>query len=229
MKTVGSFYCFVRSSIDFGMRYGIRFLKIVLFLSVLNTSSFAQIDDERVEVDTIEQISKLPKNTKMRPMNVENVFIGSYFSMYFTSYFFLDISPFAGYIIGDMFAVGVGGTYIYSALFTSSGLALENNIFGGRIFANFRPFKEERFLRGIYAHVEGEYLNRKINPSSLQSDREWVPAVNAGIGYSTQFSQGFSFISEFLINILYFSQIPNGISPVYSTPWQYRIGVNYTF
>ncbi len=120
--------------------------------------------------------------------------------------------------------LGIGGTYIYM----SNG-TLSDNIYGGRIFANFRPFPEVKGVKGLYAHVEGEYLNHTEVSSNNTLIRKFVPAVNLGVGYNTAFDKGFAFTVELLVNPVWFEQRKQGIPTVYNTPWQYRVGIYYAF
>ena len=200
--------------------------------------SFAQIDDgemidDEVIDNTVIKNDKKDKKLKERKnfFKVDNIFIGTTFFFSFgPRSFYLDVSPYVGYLFGKYIGVGVGAAYVYRAVPISPNFVVSDHIYGGRLFANVRPFPDMRGLKGLYAHMEGEYLNHQVGIRSNGAPvRESVPAMNIGLGYNTSFSKGFAFTSEILINALWFSQVQQGILPVYNTFWQYRLGIYYAF
>ncbi|WMX16153.1 MULTISPECIES: hypothetical protein [unclassified Aureispira] len=212
------------------MQYKLFFLLIILLGAQI---SFAQVDtlpDDEV-IDNTVIINDNVKDRKYKePKNkfkVENLFIGMTFSLSFGQYVFVDVSPYAGYLLGKYVGLGIGGTYIYSAYFNGVQY-IGDNVYGGRVFANIRPFPEVRGVKGLYAHVEGEYLNHtQYNGGRLI--RAFVPAINVGLGYNTSFDKGFSFTAELLVNALWFGQRKALQPTVYNSPWQYRLGLYYAF
>jgi len=208
------------------------------FLFLLFTLCIAQLsfgqktdtlpDDEVIDNTVIinnetDKKYKEPKNT----FKVDNLFVGMTFSLSLGQYVFIDVSPYVGYLLNKYVGLGIGGTYIYTAYFNGRQY-VGDNVYGGRLFTNLRPFPETNGLKGVYAHVEGEYLNHtEYNNGRLI--RRFVPAVNVGLGYNTSFSKGFSFTTELLINALWFGQVNNFQATVYTSPWQYRVGLYYAF
>jgi hypothetical protein len=207
-------------------------LALMLWLCL---NSQAQIEDEVIEDEAIENNAVLKnnkKNNKKKGLNrlkaADNIFVGMNFSFSFSTLFFMDISPYGGYLFGKYVGVGLGGTYIYFANLNSPGI--NDNIYGGRLFVNLRPFPDMKGLKGVYAHLEGEYLNHTYAFSGVNPLREFVPAVNVGLGFNTAFDKGFAFTTELLINALWFSRQNNpGLRNIYNIPWQYRIGIYYAF
>jgi hypothetical protein len=210
-----------------------KLLIIAFFTLFFCSNILAQEPDDEGYDDTT--ISSNPQEEPQKKLNLENVFIGSTFSLDINSSFlFIDISPFGGYHLTPNLGVGAGFTYIYETPIQPNSGLTDNNIFGARLFINWRPFPESSVMpsiTGVYVHLEGEYLNRSIGPTIRGfSQREWVPAVNVGLGYNYNFNEGFSFIAEFLVNALWFHQTQNNtITPVFRFPFQYRIGVSYAF
>lgn len=215
------------------------FLGLIIIL-ITTEFSFGQIkdeiyDDEKIDntVITNDKKNKNKKELKDRKeskFKADNIFVGTTFSFAFGNPFFLDISPFGGYLFGKYLGVGIGATYVYQALFYQTGPPDEVHIYGGRLFVNVRPFPEIKGVKGLYAHVEGEYLNTETGfTNSGTSIRSFVPAINVGLGYNTAFDKGFAFMTEILINAMWFSQRANFQPTVYNAPWQYRIGVYYAF
>lgn len=215
-------------------------LFVLLFIVFSAQLSFGQVKDEIYDDETIDNtvISNDKKKNKKKDLKdrkgskfkVDNVFVGTTFSLVFGNPLFVDVSPFGGYLFGKYFALGIGGTYIYSATYLTNGAVYDTHIYGARVFANVRPFPEIRGVKGLYLHVEGEYLNHEDGYTTGGVPiRKFVPAVNVGLGYNTAFDKGFAFMTEILINPLWFSQLQSGVRPVYGTPWNYRIGIYYAF
>jgi hypothetical protein len=207
-----------------------QLLFLILILMTANLS-YAQIDDEVIDDETVVTNNKNNEklNNKKSKVKIDNLFLGTTFSFVFGQYLFVDFSPYVGYHIGKYAAAGIGATYIYSAFYPGAGIPpITDHVYGGRIFVNLRPFPELRGLKGLYAHVEGEFLNH-AEVNNRQIVRKVVPAVNVGIGYNTAFDKGFAFTAELLVNALWFGQYAQGTPTVYNSPWQYRIGVYYAF
>ena len=205
---------------------------LILMLLFSTSQVFAQIyddeiiEDEKVELKQNEKINRKPQKDRALSANkIENLFVGLNFSLGISNTFYLDVSPYAGYKFGDMLGVGAGLTYIYFADIINR---YDDNIYGGRLFVKFRPFKEQRFLNTFNLHAELEYLNHSEYVNG-QLERVFVPAVNVGLGYNTNFSKGFAFSFDFLINVLWFQRINQGLSNIYSIPWMYRTGIYYAF
>lgn len=204
----------------------LKSLLLIFFLFFSFQNAFAQvIDDEKIDDAVIDAKTK-EKNQKIKEpkksFKVDNIFVGTTFSLIFGNYLFIDISPYGGYLFGKYLGVGVGATYIYYGDIMTGRY---DHIYGARVFANLRPFPDMKGLNGLYAHLEGEYLDHTVGTGK----REGVPALNLGFGYNTAFDKGFAFTAELFVNALWFGQVQQGILPVYNSPWQYRIGVYYAF
>lgn len=218
-------------------------LSLCCFLLLGTQNTFAQVNDEIYDDEVIdEQINNKKTNKKGakktpkldeegKPISpVKNMFVGTDFSIFFNGRtFFIGLSPYIGYRLADVIALGVGGVYEYAF---DSYYRLSNNVFGGRVFARIRPFVNVRTLQNIYAHLEAEYATSRIvdkqNSTSNNRILQQVsaPAVNVGLGYTTQFGKGFGFTTEILVNVLYFN--PN-IPTLSNAPWEYRVGLYYGF
>lgn len=204
----------------------------LLFCCLLSYSAWAQPerdfpDDEQIDTTNIERVDDPSQMRQRKPLKVDNLFIGMTFSLFFGNTIFVEGSPYVGYLLGDYIGLGVGGTYIYIARFNGTQY-IGDNIYGGRVFANLRPLPQVPSLRSLYIRAEGEYLNRAEFRNG-RTIRNFVPAVNLGLGYNTAFDNGFGFTMEFLVNALWFEQVNTGQQPVYDSPWQYRLGIYYAF
>lgn len=211
-----------------------RFIFLTLVVLVCTTAPvWAQPetdvpDDERIDTTIVNRQENEMRERK-NPLKVENLFIGMTASLLFGNVIFVEGSPYVGYLLGDHIGVGIGGTYIYTAFFNGTQY-VGDNVYGGRLFVNLRPLPKVRALQGVYLHAEGEYLNHSEWDAALgRVVRRFVPAVNLGIGHNTSFDKGFGVTTELLINALWFEQINSNQRPVYTSPWQYRIGIYYAF
>lgn len=220
------------------MKYSL-ILTLFTFLLLGTQHSFAQVDDEIYDDEVIDEQKnekKRPKKTAKLDENgkpespVKNMFIGTDLGLFFGGRtFFVGLSPYIGYRLANVIALGVGGVYEYAF---DSYSKLSNNVFGGRVFARIRPFTNVRTLKSIYAHVEAEYATSRIVDNRNGANSGGVlqqisaPALNVGLGYTTQFEKGFGFTTEILVNVLWFN--PN-IPTLSNAPWEYRIGFYYGF
>lgn len=211
-----------------------RQVLLLLFILFGAQAAWAQVDTEVPDDEVIDNttIKNDPKDRKKikeekQAIKVDNLFIGTTFSLSLGQYVFVDVSPYVGYLLGKYVGLGIGGTYVYSAYFNGAQY-IGDHVYGGRVFANLRPFPEVRGINGVYLHLEGEYLNHtEYFKGNLI--RRFVPAVNVGLGYNTSFDKGFSFTAELLVNALWFGQVQAGQAPVYNSPWHYRLGIYYAF
>ena len=210
-----------------------RFLFSLVLLCCLNVNFlWAQPerewpDDEQMDTTSVQEFSTDPIKDQKAPFTAENFFIGMTFSLFFGNEIYVEGSPYVGYLLGDYIGVGLGGTYIYNAVFNGTRY-ISDNVYGGRVFINLRPLPQVGTLRGAYLRVEGEYLNHSEFLGG-RVIRRFVPAVNLGIGFNTSFDNGFGITTEFLVNALWFDQVANNQTPVYNSPWQYRLGIYYAF
>ena len=208
------------------------FFLLIFFCCLSQTPLWAQPerevpDDERIDTTSVKAPTNEPLQRRNQPLKVENLFIGMNFSLFFGNVIFAEGSPYVGYLLGDHIGLGIGGTYIYTAVFNGTRY-VSDNVYGGRVFVNLRPLPKVAALRGVYAHVEGEYLNH-TEFTNGRFIRRFVPAINVGLGYNTSFDKGFGITTEILVNALWFQQVNAGQAPVYNSPWLYRIGLYYAF
>lgn len=198
-----------------------------LLLLVAATTCFAQntdslppyADDEIIDNNKVKPGKKM-KEGKKGP-ELTGLFVGSTVGLFFLRTISVDIAPYVGYRVGKVFAAGVGVPYSFNYDLQRRDIW---HIYGGRLFAQVRPFGSMRsgMLTNMYFHAEGEYLTA-IDPSS--GARESWPNLNVGIGWTSNFEKGWAFTTEILLNVFRLVPSINSYSPVY----QYRLGFRYNF
>lgn len=198
-----------------------------LWLGIVASAQAQYVDDERV--DSVTNSVRRPR----KRFNPENMIVGTHFAVGFSNGLSGSLAPYAGYRVFDMLAFGAGVSYLfnmnsyYNTLRTSS-------VYGASAFLRVRPFAEGYF-RSLYLHGELEVLHAELaNPSynpSLpnsgipQTIARTGPRANVGLGYATNFADGWGFTIEYLYNVLHYQ---NSL-PIYASPFIYRVGAYYGF
>jgi hypothetical protein len=100
-------------------------------------------------------------------------------------YFRISIEPMVGYKITPKFSVGAKLMYEYIKYSTASETTYNN--YGSSIFSRFRVIPQ------FYIHAEFAYysyqFSTKISGTTITSNRDWVPFLLLGAGYSQQISK----------------------------------------
>ncbi len=129
------------------------------------------------------------------------------------------LSPAIGYTPSAKFfqnrlMVGVGVTYMYYRL-KYQGYTYESNIYGGRVFGRFMV------TNAFFAYLEYELLNSP--PYQVYyyavAERVWVNSFFVGGGYLLRFSNRGGIMLSLLYNVAW-----TPVNPVYSSPWNLRVG-----
>lgn len=201
---------------------------------VLGAATVAQaqyVDDE--QVDTMQRQSNTAKQRPLTKFSPKNMIVGSHLTFGFYNGVSGSVAPYVGYRFFDLLAVGAGVSYAFSTT-TYYNNVRTSSVFGASIFGRVRPMREGIF-RSLYLHGELEALHAELanpsyNPSVPSSGIPQTIAraesrANVGLGYATTFSDGWGFTVEYLYNVLHY----RNATPIYSTPFIYRIGVYYGF
>ncbi len=96
-------------------------------------------------------------------------------------YFRVSAEPMVAYKVTPKLSAGVKLMYEYIKYSTASETTYNN--FGGSIFSRFRVIPQ------FYIHVEFAYYSYQYSSKILSSEREWVPFLLLGGGYSQQLSK----------------------------------------
>jgi len=208
------------------MKKTTSFLLFLALLFVSNNQLFAQYDDEKIDSNRVE-IDQQPGKER-KPFTPKGLFVGSILNVAFFNGLFAEISPYVGYRVFDLLAVGVGTGY-------SVNISIQNQYnyqgYNLRAFAKLRPIKEGGFSQlyfyGEYAQLVGFFNNAAYNPASPTAAR-YVRrsgiATNVGFGYTNNFAEGFGITTEFLYDISFDRTVS-----IQNSPFSMRFGVYYGF
>jgi hypothetical protein len=197
-------------------------LTILALLAFLGHSiSFAQ---ETPPTDTIEQeqVTEAPAQPAETPPPTQEappqqkksakdkIYFGGYVNMSFGNYTIIGIEPMIGYKLIPRLSIGAKIRYDYiqdkrfDETYTSSS-------YGASIFSRLV------LVRGLYAHVEYAGYNYKRYIESGESEREWVPFLLVGAGYTLRVGKRASVNAQVLFDVLQDNQSPyKNWEPFYS-------------
>ena len=154
-----------RSSNHFSIYIGLLSLALI----ILFQSAHAQPED-----------GNLQKKSDLK----SHLFFGGGFGLQLGSVTLIELSPLAGYKVTPKLAIGLSPTYKYysykNPYYPSS--RLENNVYGGSIFARYMIFEN------IFAHAEYESLFYNIKVTGYPTDMRQYNSVLVGGGYRQQIS-----------------------------------------
>lgn len=201
------------------MKAKLTILALLLFLG--HSVSFAQ---ETPPADTTqqEQVTEAPEQAAETPPPTQEaapqqkksasdkIYFGGYMNLSFGNYTIIGIEPMIGYKLIPRLSIGAKFRYDYiqdkryDETYTSSS-------YGASIFSRLI------LVRGLYAHVEYAGYNYKRYVESGESEREWVPFLLVGAGYSLRLGKRASVNAQILFDVLQDDQSPyKNWEPFYS-------------
>ena len=193
---------------------------LLLLLLGLVQQGFAQIDDEAIDTSTVQNTDS---RKEREPFEPKNFIIGSVVNFAFNNNGIGgELSPYVGYRIFDMLAVGVGGGYAFNSAFGGNYSLYGYNF---RAFGRLRPVREGLFST-VYFAGEYQWLINSF-PVSTTSNRRNVRrgvATNVGLGITSNFSEGWSYFTEVMYDFSY-----DNYSSMRGTPLTVRFGFQYGF
>ena len=199
------------------MKTKLSFLILLAFLGA--SISFSQdtppqdtINQEQITEDPIQ-----PSPPKQKKSLSDKLYFGGYFNMSFGQYTVIGIEPMIGYKLIPRLSVGAKVRYNYVQDKRYVETYTYSN-YGASIFSRLLLF------RGLYAHAEYAGYNYKYYYETGGSDRQWVPFLLVGAGYTMRVGKRTSLNAEVLFDVL-----QNDKSP-YSR-WEpfYSVGVGVGF
>ena len=133
-------------------------------------------------------------------------------------YFRIAVEPMIGYKVTPKLSAGVKLMYEYIKYSTASERTYNN--FGGSIFSRYRVIPQ------FYIHAEFAYYSYKYSSKFLgsPSEREWVPFLLLGGGYSQQISKNTWAYAQALWDVIQDDKSPY----LGSEPW-ISVGVGVGF
>lgn len=107
----------------------------------------------------------------------DKIYFGGNVGLSFGSYTMIGIYPMVGYKLTPKLSAGIklAYEYIQDKRYTTD---YETSNYGGSLFARYRVFQP------IYLHAEYATLNYELYSFDGSSEREWIPFVLVGAGFS---------------------------------------------
>jgi len=143
------------------------------------------------------------------PNFFDRVYTAGGFSMQLGDITYIELSPAAGYMVNNMFSVGLGFTYRYLKI---KYYNFDTSIYGYRLFARHN-LSHQFFLYAEYENLQNEVFYAD------GSQREWVDGVFGGGGLQQPIGKKASFVVMGLYNFAY-----DPIRSPYNSPWVFRVG-----
>lgn len=176
-----------------------------IFLLIIS-SSLIQAQDSTAVV--------MPKQEKN---NKDKIYYGGNIGLSFGSYTMIAIRPLVAYKFTPQLSGGVKLSYEYISDKRYSSTYNSSN-YGGSLFARYRV------VQPLYLHAEYAAMNYELYNIAGQSQREWVPFLLLGAGYSQRMSANSWLNVEILFDVL-----QNDNSPYRSGEPFYSVGVGVGF
>ena len=145
------------------------------------------------------------------------IYYGGYVNMSFGDYTSIGAAPLIGYKVLPEFSVGTQLTYEYFNDKRYSHDYSSSN-YGASIFTRYRIIPE------LYMHFEFSEMNYELYNSMGQSEREWVPFLFVGGGFSQPVAGNVWLNAQVLFDV-----IQDGSSPYDDWEPFYSIGVGIGF
>ncbi len=149
---------------------------LVIFLFVAFSFSVAQQDSTRTTNE---------KTSHKKPLSEKIYYGGGIGFNFWGDYFRIAVEPMVGYKVTPKLSAGVKLMYEYIEYSTASETTYNN--FGGSVFSRFRVIPQF-YLHAEFAYYSYKYSTKILN-TTYDSEREWVPFLLLGGGYSQQISK----------------------------------------
>lgn len=158
-----------------------------------------------------------PAKTKPSKPFKERIYYGGNIGLSFGSYTMVGIYPLVGYKITPKLSAGVKVAYEYIVDKRYSSDYTTSN-YGGSIFARYR------LIKWLYLHAEYAGLNYELYNELGESNREWVPFLLVGAGFSQNLGGNVWLNIQVLFDVL-----QNNRSPYRRWEPFYNIGIGVGF
>jgi hypothetical protein len=135
------------------------------------------------------------QQAKKPVLNPNKMYFGGYVNASIGSYTAIGVEPLVGYKLTPKFSVGAKLSYEYI-----SDKRYEEDYSASNY--GFSLFSRLRVTQRLYAHAEYSAMNYKLYDSLGDSDREWVPFLFLGGGYSQPITKNTWLTAEVLFDVL---------------------------
>ena len=173
-----------------------------------DTISSAQDTTSVEQVEPAEE--KQTANSEARPPWKDKIYFGGYINFSLGSYTMVGIEPMVGYKVLPFLSLGIKVRYDY---ISDKRYEEEYNTstYGASLFTRLT------FKRRIYLHAEYAGYNYELYDESGESDREWIPYLFLGGGFSQPLGGRTSLNAQILFDVLQDDRSPyKNWEPFYS-------------
>lgn len=179
--------------------------------TIVDQPEQAQESETAAEPETTSVKEQAPAPKKQKAPLKDKIYFGGYFNLSFGSYTVIGFEPMIGYKLTPKLSLGVKVRYDYISDKRYEPTRNYSN-YGGSIFARYR------IIPPLYFHVEYAGISYEyFNSISLTSEREWVPFLFVGAGYSQRMGGKAWLNAQILFDVLQSSKSPyNEWEPFYS-------------
>lgn len=147
----------------------------------------------------------------------DKMYYGGYVDVTFGSYTVIGAEPMIGFKLTPKLSAGIKIRYDY-VVDKRYAVSQTTSMYGGSIFARYRIIPQ------LYLHGEYSMYNYELFGLNGESDREWVPFLFVGAGYSKNLGRNVWLNAQVLFDVLQSSNSPyNNWEPFYS------VGINVGF
>lgn len=141
------------------------------------------------------------ENPKDAPSFREKIYFGGSIGVAFGNYTSIRISPLVAYKVRPKLSVGlqIGYEYVRDTRFSDT---LTSHNYGGSIFSRYRVIPQ------LFAHAEYALVNYEIHTSLSSSERQTVPFLFLGGGYSQRIRPGTWAFVQVIFDVLQDNKSP---------------------
>lgn len=151
------------------------------------------VEDQRASQN--QNVGQEQHAEKESKFDKSKLYYGGYVNASFGNYTVLGAAPLVGYKLTPKLSIGGQLTYEYVKDKRYS-TDYETSSYGLSAFGRFRLVPQ------LYAHVEFSQMNYELYNSIGKSDREWVPFLFVGGGYSQPISKNTWFTAQVLFDVI---------------------------
>ena len=182
-----------------------------------DTAKVIGVDTTKVvEADATQTIQEEPKKKKSKFK--DKIYYGGNIGLSFGNYFMVGVYPMIGYKLTPKLSAGIKIAYQYISDKSNDNNTYTASNYGGSLFARYRLIPQ------LYVHVEYAQMNYELYNSLGESNREWIPFLLVGAGYSQKLGGATYLNLQILFDVLQDSNSPYG-------SWEpfWGVGINVGF
>lgn len=180
-------------------------LYLVIAVLFLSSIAFAQFTDTTQVEEPVKKESKFDKS---------KLYYGGYVNASFGDYTSVGLAPLVGYKLNPKLSIGGQFTYDYVKQKSDFYEDYESSSYSLSAFARYR------LLPQLYGHIEYSQMNYEL----FDGEREWVPFLYLGGGFSQPISRNTWFTAQVLFDV-----INDEDSPYKEWDPQFSIGIGVGF